>query len=162
MRGKESTRGRIWSQIEANMTPTTDSPDKFESKSTAIDRELQAEAEKDAAERKNLKLALLGAAVFHAVLLIITFPQLLAEPEPEPARAESVFVVQPARFKPPAPRREEIPKRQAKKIPIPDPTPDDPEPLEIDVLPEVDLELPEIDPAVFGIPDAPPDAVPEV
>ncbi|MEM7354099.1 MAG: TonB family protein [Acidobacteriota bacterium] len=141
------------------MTPTADtSENQPETHLTDIDRELQAEAAKDAAERKNIKLALLAAAVFHAGLLVVTFPQLLAEPDPEPVRAETVFVIQPVRFKPPAPRREEIPKRKAKKIPIPDPTPDEPEPIEIDVVPEVEVDLPEIDPSVFGIPDAPPEA----
>ena len=141
------------------MTPKTDNPDAPELYESAVDRELRSLAEKDAAERKNLRLAVLAAVLFHAVLLIVTFPQLLAAPHETPRRAQEVYVVQPVRFKPPAPRREEIPKRKAKKIPIPDPTPDEPEPLEIEQLVEVDLELPEIDPAVFGIPDAPPDAV---
>ena len=123
-----------------------------------IDRELQAMAERDAAEGRRLRMALLGAAVFHAVLLAVTFPDLSAEPEEDPRRVSEVFVVQPLRFKPPAPRREEIPKRKTKKIPIPDPTPDEPEPLEVEeLLPEI--ELPASDAAVFGIPDAPPEAV---
>ncbi len=141
------------------MTPNADTPDTADPHESAIDRELRALAEKDAKETKNLRLALLSAVLFHAVLLIVTFPQLLAEPEIAPLKPEKVYVVQPLRFKPPAPRREEIPKRKAKRIPIPDPTPDDPEPLEIEQLIEVDLELPETDPALFGIPDAPPDAV---
>ena len=141
------------------MTPKTDTPDNSLPPESAIDRELRASAEKDAKERKNLRLALLAAVVFHAVLLVVTFPQLLAAPEEEPRRVQEVYVVKPVRFKPPAPRREEIPKRQTKKIPIPDPTPDDPEPLEIEQLVEIDLELPATDPSVFGIPDAPPEAV---
>lgn len=140
------------------MTPRTDTSDISDRPESAIDRELRAQAEKDATERKNLRLALLGAALFHAVLLVVTFPQLLAEPKAAPLKPQQVYVVQPVRFKPPAPRREEIPKRKAKKIPIPDPTPDEPEPLEIEQLIEVDLELPETDPALFGIPDAPPEA----
>ena len=40
-----------------------------------IDRELQAMAARDVAENKRLKMAVLGAAVFHAVLLIVTFPE---------------------------------------------------------------------------------------
>ena len=144
------------SQSTESQSTESQSP---ESQSTFVDRELLAKAEKDAAESKNIKLALLGAAVFHGILLVVTFPHLVAEADLAPARPESVFVMQPVRFKPPAPRREEIPKRKAKRIPIPDPTPDEPEPIEIDVLPEVDLDLPEVDPDVFGIPDAPTEAV---
>ena len=88
-----------------------------------VDRELATMAARDAAERKRLRLTLLGAAVFHIVLLIVTFPQLSAEQDERPLRVSEVFVVQQVRFKPPAPRREEIPKRKKKKIPIPDPTP---------------------------------------
>ncbi len=142
------------------MTPKEDTSDSTSSPQlSTIDRELQDQAEKDASERRNLKIAFAGAAVFHAVLLLVTFPQLLAKPSPPPQRAETVFVVQPVRFKPPAaPRQQEVPKRKAKRIPIPDPTPDDPEPIVIEELIEVDLDLPEVDPAIFGIPDAPPTA----
>ncbi len=129
-----------------------------ETTATHIDRELQAMAVRDAAEGKRLRIALLGAAVFHAVLSIVTFPELRAEPDEEPRRVSEVFVVQPLRFKPPAPRREEIPKRKTKKIPIPDPTPDEPEPLEVEELPLPEIDLPATDADVFGIPDAPPAA----
>ncbi len=129
---------------------------KTELKPTDIDRELHTMAAREAAERKRLRLALFGATMFHAVALIITFPQLRAEPDERPRRVSEVFVVQQARFKPPAPRREEIPKRKTKKIPIPDPTPDEPEPLEVEDLPRPEIDLPATDAAVFGIPDAPP------
>ncbi len=142
---------------EANMTSKPDTPDPSR-QMTAVDRELQAQAEKDAAERKTLQWALLAAMVFHAVLLIVTFPQLLATPDERPKRAQEVYVVQQVRFQPPAPRRQEIPTRKTRRIPVPDPTPDDPEPLEIDIPVEIDIELPETDAAVFGIPDAPPQA----
>ncbi len=126
--------------------------------SNHIDRELQAMAARDAAEGKRLRLALAGAAVFHAVLLIVNFPEMRAEADDRPRQPSEVFVVQQVQFKPPAPRREEIPKRKTKKIPIPDPTPDDPEPLEIDDLLLTEVELPATDADVFGIPDAPPQA----
>ena len=124
-----------------------------------IDQQLLALAEKDAAERRNLRTALLSAAVFHLVMLIITFPQLTAAPEERPKKPTEIFVVQQLRFQPPAPKRQEIPKRKTRRIPIPDPTPDEPEPLEIDEVIEPDLEIPETDDALFGFPDAPPSAV---
>ncbi len=144
-----------------NVTPDNEIPADAATDSTIpthIDRELQAMAARDAAEGRRLRLALAGAALFHAVLLIVNFPELRAEADDSPRKASEVFVVQQLRFKPPAPRHEEIPKRKTKKIPIPDPTPDDPEPLEVEdlMLPEVDL--PATDAAVFGIPDAPPAA----
>lgn len=142
------------------MTPKTDTPDETSSPQiSTIDRELKDQAAKDETERRNLRVALVGAAIFHAILLLVTFPKLLAKPDLPPQRAQNVFVVQPVRFKPPAaPRQQEVPKRKAKRIPIPDPTPDDPEPILIEELVELDLELPEVDPTVFGIPDAPPTA----
>ncbi len=119
-----------------------------------IDRELQAMAAQEETERKRLRWAAAGATLFHALMLIITFPELRAEPDERPHKVSEVFVVQQVRFQPPPPRREQIPERKTKKIPIPDPTPDEPEPLIEDIeLPEVDL--PPVDATVFGIPDAP-------
>ncbi len=120
-----------------------------------IDRELEVLAERDAAERRRLRQTLIGAALFHAVLLIVTFPQLVAEPEERPRKVSEVYVIQQLRFKPPARQQKQVPKRKARKIPIPDPTPDDPEPLEIEELPLPEVDLPPTDVTVFGIPDAP-------
>ena len=138
--------------------PTTPAPDP-EPGMTEVDRQIQALMAKDASERRRLRRALLVAAVLHAILLAVTFPTLVAEVDEPRKPSKQVFVVQQVRFQPPAPRREEIPKRKTKKIPIPDPTPDEPEPLEIDEVLDIDIDLPDTDPAVFGIPDAPPDAV---
>ncbi|MCP4663657.1 MAG: energy transducer TonB [bacterium] len=103
----------------------------------------------------------LGIAVaFHVTLLMITFPEIYSAPEPVP-KEKTIFVVQQVRFKPPVtPPTPERPPRPTKKIPIPDPTPDDPEPLRIDE-PELELDLPELADYVIGIPDAPPAIEPE-
>ena len=129
------------------MTPTTAASDPAP---TEVDRRIQELMTKDASERRRLRQALAVAAAFHALLL--------AEPDEVRRPSKQVFVVQQLRFQPPAPRREEVPKRKTKKIPIPDPTPEEPEPLEIDEVLDLEIELPETDPAVFGIPDAPPAA----
>ncbi len=122
-----------------------------------VDRELRALLQHEAAERRRLRQAVLAAALLHAVLLVVTFPRLLATPDAPRAPAKQVYVVQQVRFKPPAQPRAEVPERKTKKIPIPDPTPDDPEPIEIELeLPEV--ELPPTDALVFGVPDAPSEA----
>ena len=112
-------------------------------------------AEED--DSRLLRRALGVAAVFHIVLLLITFPDLSRPEKLREAGPRKVYVVQQVRFQPPAAApQQEIPKKKAKRIPIPDPTPDDPEPIPVEELdlPEVEPSL--IDVASFGIPDAPP------
>jgi protein TonB len=100
------------------------------------------------------------AIAFHIVLLLITFPEMIAE-QKDVQKNQKLYVVQQVRFQPPPPKqKQEIPKPKAKKVPIPDPTPDEPEPIRIDE-PEPDIDIPEVDDIVFGIPEAPPVAEPE-
>lgn len=108
-------------------------------------------------DRSTMRRALLIAAILHILLLLITFPNLAKPTEPRGQGQKKVYVVQKLRFRPPpAAQKKEIPKRRAKKIPIPDPTPDEPEPLLLEEIPELAVDLPEFDAAIFGIPDAPP------
>lgn len=134
--------------------PTPEDPAAGEGILDAIP-ELYGLAERD--DSKTLKRALVVALLFHLVLLIVHVPDLFGDREllkPEPGK---VYVVQTVRFQPPAPRRAETaPKPKAKKIPIPDPTPDEPEPVEVDEIEVPDVEVPTLDDLVFGIPDAPP------
>lgn len=110
-------------------------------------------------DRKTMRIALAIAAVFHAVLLIVTFPELVAEEAPPPDKPK-VYVVQQVRFKPPPPEQQrELPKPKAKKVPIPDPTPDEPEPIRLPEEIDQDIDLPETD-VVFDIPEGPPPAEP--
>ncbi len=104
-----------------------------------------------------LRRAIIAAVVFHVALLVVRWPfggDALKLREP-PAR--KVYVVEQLRFQPPAPqRREAIPERKARKVPMPDPTPEDPEPVVT-----AELEVPEVDIPIdseifFGIPEAPP------
>ena len=107
-------------------------------------------------ERRRFRRALLITLLIHLIALIITLPtfdQKIYEIGP-PGK---VFVMKQMRFKKPPARaqQKQIPKRKARKIPIPDPTPDEPEPIEI-----AEVELPEVediqlDVSVLGIPDAP-------
>ncbi len=111
----------------------------------------------DETDNRVLRWALIAAAVFHVVLLLITFPDWGKPRQLRDAKPAKVYKVQDVRFEPPAAApKKEIPKRRAKKIPIPDPTPDEPEPIVIDDIVEPTLELAEVDISVFGIPDAPP------
>lgn len=108
-------------------------------------------------DQRLLRRAIGFAAIFHVVLLLITFPDLSRPEKLREAGPQKIYVVQQVRFKPPAAApKQEIPKKKTKKIPIPDPTPDDPEPIPVE-----ELDLPEVEPSVidvaaFGIPDAPP------
>jgi TonB family protein len=100
------------------------------------------------------------AVLAHLFLLMITFPNLASPRKLGGPKADKVYVVQNVRFQPPAPRQQrEIPERKTRKIPIPDPTPSDPEPLIEELVETPDIELPETGTDVFGIPDAPPGPV---
>ena len=111
---------------------------------------------REAADRRVLLRALGVAIVLHAALLAMALPQ-WAESTPETA-AKQVYVIRQVRFQASPPRAASAPSQQhrrALRIPVPDPTPDDPEPIlrELQALP--DLDLPDLSDAVFSIPDAP-------
>lgn len=75
-----------------------------------------------------LRWATAWALAAHLVLFAITFPE-FAEP-PAEATERMAFVVKPVRFRATDPiSRVDIPKARARRVPIPDPTPGDPEPL---------------------------------
>lgn len=117
-------------------------------------------AHEDAEDNKHFKFSMIGAAIFHIILLLIHFPTIAFEVEKE-KKEKKVYVVQQVRFQPPPPKqKQEIPKPKAKKVPIPDPTPDEPEPIRLEE-PEPEIDLPDVDDIVFGIPDAPPAVEPE-
>ncbi len=108
-------------------------------------------------EKRVLRWSAALAFLLHGVLLSITFPSLGTTPR-EFHRDTTIYVLQQPRFKPPPPPagKTKPPEKRTKKIPIPDPTPDEPEPL---VDPEIvvpEIELPDVDVVDFGIPDAPP------
>ena len=110
-------------------------------------------------DRRRFRIAAIGALIFHLVLFFVTFPSASREPK-FVGKPGKVFVMKQARFKKPpakaAPTKQEIPKKKAKKIPIPDPTPDEPEPIVEEEIEIPDLEPTNLDEVVFGIPDAPP------
>ncbi len=114
----------------------------------------------DEEDNKHMKWAMGVAIVFHIILFIINFPEIEFETQAA-EKDKKIYVVQQVRFQPPPPKqKQEIPKPKAKKVPIPDPTPDEPEPIRLDE-PEPEIDLPNVDDIVFGIPDAPPVAEPE-
>jgi len=116
--------------------------------------DLAAEA---AADARRMRWTLAVAAVFHVVLLLIVVPEISTEPREVPRNEKRIYVVQRLRFQPPAARPQQArPKPAARKVPIPDPTPQAPEPIVVEELPVPQLDtLPGLD-VVFGIPEGPP------
>jgi TonB family protein len=107
-------------------------------------------------DNKKLRWALLIAAALHLGIFLIHLPEMV-QAEAKPAEKPKVYVVQQLRFKPPPPQQQqqELLKPRAKKVPIPDPTPDEPEPIRIVEEVEQDIDIP-IDDAAIGIPEGPP------
>lgn len=109
-------------------------------------------------DRRNLRRAFLIALAVHVVLLFVHLPSMIQPVEVSPAAKEKAYVIQQVKFRPPqaAPQRE-VPDKKRRKIPIPDPTPNDPEPIrEMRVdLPEMDYDLP-LGELNLEIPEGPP------
>ena len=147
------------SEDKTVMTPT---PAKAAKESTvlksATEERLATFMEEQAEDNKTLRIAGIIAVLFHVGLLAITFPTLSRQVVAKQDKPK-VYVVQQVRFKPPPPKEEKkIPKKRTKKVPIPDPTPDEPEPIRIEEPEE--FEIPEVDDLVIGIPEAPPEPEP--
>jgi TonB family protein len=114
----------------------------------------------DAEDNRKLRRAIVIAVVLHAILLAVPIAQGF-DKDIKPPDKPKVYVVQQIRFKPPPPQQQqELLKPRAKKVPIPDPTPDEPEPIRIVEEIEQQIDLP-IDDAIFGIPDGPPPTEPD-
>jgi protein TonB len=111
-------------------------------------------------DNKKLKWAIGIAIALHIVLFVIKLPEII-HGEVKKAEKPKVYVVQQIRFKPPPPKQQqEMLKPRALKVPIPDPTPDEPEPIRVVQETEQQIDVP-VDDAVFGIPEGPPPAEPE-
>ena len=109
--------------------------------------------------RAALRRGLVFGAILHAVIFLIVFPSY--EPKPRGVgSAPKVYVMKQVRFSPPeaVPRRSRpVEKPKAKRIPIPDPTPDEPEPIFDEAVDGPDMEFPDVGIGdVAAIPDGPP------
>lgn len=108
-------------------------------------------------DNKKLRWAIAIAVALHIILFLIHLPE-VTQAEVKQAEKAKVYVVQQIRFKPPPPQQQqqqELLKPRAKKVPIPDPTPDEPEPIRVVEEVQQDIDIP-IDDAVIGIPEGPP------
>lgn len=112
-------------------------------------------------DAKILRIAGAIAVVIHIILFVINFPDMTKAALADQRQKQKIFVVQQPKFKPPEVQKQvEILKPRVVRVPIPDPTPDEPEPIR-DL--RTDDQLPDVipDDAVFGVPDAPPAPVDE-
>jgi TonB family protein len=122
--------------------------------------ELVTLAEEYNEDRTILRYALIIAVAFHIVLFVIHFPEMVGQARAETQKQRKIFVVQQPKFKPPEQKKVEILKPRTVKVPIPDPTPDEPEPVrQLDTSEEIPQVVP--DDAIFGVPEAPPPPVEE-
>jgi protein TonB len=113
-------------------------------------------------ENKPLKISVIISIIVHLLLLWIVFPE-VKEKEPEKSFSQTRIVyLQPYKiYMPPKPPKKGSPvvkKRKKNIIPIPDPTPDEPEPVSpaFTDIPPWAIESDEVGDYEFGYPDAPP------
>ncbi len=109
-------------------------------------------------DRRNTRWAVLVAVALHVLFFRLQLPETAAGERRGPER--EVFVVRTPRFEPPPPREQrQIPEPHALRVPVPDPTPDDPEPLAPPRRVVVPVVLDATD-LVLDLPEAPPDRRP--
>lgn len=126
----------------------------------ALDPVLAERIEAEAASaRKRVRLAVALGLVIHAVLFVIVFPSTTSEPR-QIGREQRLYVIRQVRFKPPAAvQRPPVPQTspKVKRIPIPDPTPDEPEPIESEANTITEVDFPEVGSGdIVSIPEGPP------
>jgi hypothetical protein len=132
--------------------------------SLRLDERLKAEdllfASMSHAGEGKVKWIAFGAAfLIHAIILLINFPEFKQAVAPK--KRQNVIIVK--KYVPPPPkieRKQVVKKKLTRKVPIPDPTPDEPEPIrepEPDIAPEP---LPPDVEFLIGVPEPPPPSGP--
>ena len=115
---------------------------------------LTAWTEESGRDRRNTRWALAVAIALHLLIFRLELPDVVdAQTLPEEPR---VTLLPTPRFHPPPPREQQkLPPRRLRRVPVPDPTPDDPEPLVVpgEIAPRLDLPDTGLS---FGLPTAPP------
>lgn len=112
-------------------------------------------AGEEQADRKRLWLGASLALVVHLVLFLTPFPEAAARSVAPPERHRAYLITQP-RFRQPEIPPTEIPEVRH-SVPIPDPTPDDPEPIRIPELRDrPQARIPTVGEIPFEMPSAPP------
>lgn len=100
-------------------------------------------AREDAEDRKVLRISAWGAVAVHVLILLINFPALTAQPREVDTKDKKVFVVRTPKFRqPPPPPENPVVREEVVRVPMPDPTPDEPEPVRTDDPPtKLDLDI---------------------
>jgi len=108
--------------------------------------------------RRAVRIGIAGAIAFHILLFFIVFPSYYEEKILKIGSVPKVYRLRAVTFQqPPKPRvRRTVTKPKARKVPVPDATPDDPEPLLFDdqAVEVSDLDFPDIGDSVV-IPKGP-------
>ncbi len=118
------------------------------------------ELEREAApvRRRAVRLGLAGAIAFHVVLFLVVFPSYYEERILQIGSSPKVYRLQQVRFQPPPkPRAQpQVVRPEARRVPVPDATPNEPEP----VVREQAVERSDLDYAEIGdsvvVPEGPP------
>ena len=118
-------------------------------------------AQEETSDRKFARIALGLAVMFHIFIFAITWPSFAGASSEAKEKKQKIYVVKQVKFRQPPPRQEQqILKPRTQRVPIPDPTPDQPEPIreeqpaeDVDFVPDENL--------VLGVPEAPPPPEPE-
>jgi protein TonB len=118
-------------------------------------------AQEEQMEAKVTRWSIGIAVVVHVILFLVQWPDLAGAMAENKQNKPKIFVVKQVKFKqPPKKELQQIPKPKIKKVPIPDPTPDEPEPIRDEEI-EEDIDFIPDDNLVLGVPDAPPPPEPE-
>jgi len=137
----EAARERIWTRPYNSLDPVV----------------VSLEKEDAPLRRRAIRLGIAAAIVAHIVLFLIVFPSYYEETILRVGSTPRVYKLRAVKFQqPPKPKiQRRVSKPKARAVPVPDATPDDPEPMireeSIDIS---DLDFPEVGDSVV-IPDGP-------
>jgi len=120
-------------------------------------------AQEEQQDRRLARFSFGAAVILHIVMFVMHWPSFGASTAQAKERKNKIYVVKQVKFKQPPPQQlqQQIPKPVTKRVPIPDPTPDEPEPIRDDQNQREDFDFVPDDNLVLGVPEAPPPAEPE-
>ena len=118
-------------------------------------------AAEEGQDRKVTRWAMGIAVILHVIIFAVHWPSFAGGLSDAKEKRSKIYVVKQVKFKQP-PKREmqQITKPKTQKVPIPDPSPDEPEPIR-DQEPDEDVDFVPDENLVLGVPDAPPPPEPE-
>ncbi len=120
-------------------------------------------AQEEQQDRRLIRISMVAAVILHVIMFVMHWPSFAASSAEAKERKNKIYVVKQVKFKQPPPQQlqQQIPKPVTKRVPIPDPTPDEPEPIRDEQNQREDIDFVPDDNLVLGVPEAPPPAEPE-